>query len=186
MQFSAFNLENFTPDRFFLHGHRLCCPLQIWGMGGWVVQSPERPGQMRPSTSCHLPQPGIWYCLPASHIHPETETFSPSRILFWYFQPNWIDIVCFLNMLPLSPLTLSRIFFVTFWYFSPILHNLIVSHAPSQQKLSKPGPVYTIDPYAFNVHSLNIVPDINIIHWILFSPVDMRCLGGLNGELAEI
>ena len=32
MQFSAFNLENFTPDRFFLHGHCPWCPRQIWGM----------------------------------------------------------------------------------------------------------------------------------------------------------
>ena len=32
MQFFAFNLENFTPDRIFLHGHRPWCPRQIWGM----------------------------------------------------------------------------------------------------------------------------------------------------------
>ena len=28
----AFNLENFTPDRIFLHRHRLWCLWQIWGM----------------------------------------------------------------------------------------------------------------------------------------------------------
>ena len=30
--FFAFNLENFTPDRIFLHRHRLWCLWQIWGM----------------------------------------------------------------------------------------------------------------------------------------------------------
>ena len=32
MKFFAFNLENFTPDRIFLHGHRPWCPWQLWGM----------------------------------------------------------------------------------------------------------------------------------------------------------
>ena len=28
----VFNLENFTPDRIFLHGHRPWCPWQLWGL----------------------------------------------------------------------------------------------------------------------------------------------------------
>ena len=32
MQFFAFNLEKFTPDRIYLHRHRLWCLWQIWGM----------------------------------------------------------------------------------------------------------------------------------------------------------
>ena len=30
----VFNLENVTPDRIFLHGHRPWCPWQLWGMLG--------------------------------------------------------------------------------------------------------------------------------------------------------
>ena len=35
MQFFAFNLEKFTPNRLFFHRHRLWCLWQIWGMQVW-------------------------------------------------------------------------------------------------------------------------------------------------------
>ena len=35
----VFNLENFTPDRIVLHGHRPWCPWQLWGMSSLTVKS---------------------------------------------------------------------------------------------------------------------------------------------------
>ena len=54
--------------------------IQLWNrvsfVRGWVVHSPQRLGQMRPSTPCHLLQPGIWYCLSASHISTPLNRFT--------------------------------------------------------------------------------------------------------------
>ena len=64
----ARNIPVWKFDCWHIGGNKI----QLWNrvsfVRGWVVHSPQRLGQMRPSTPCHLLQPGIWYCLSPPHI----------------------------------------------------------------------------------------------------------------------